>query len=112
MTDQLSSLFEKVTRDMDPEEKKIFTDNINKKLADATIEASNEARAAVKARVADEYFHDFVSEISANQGDRQAIETIKNKYRNVGLPVDNLDLTRAVEDFRGSKIYRPAGGEK
>ena len=53
-----------------------------------------------------EAVYDFVKDVSDNQGNPEAIQNITESYQRAGMKFNNLDLDRAVQDYRSGKLRK------
>ena len=84
---------------LNAEEQEAYEQIKARKEASLDADARAEARQFVKDRAANDYFRDFIAETAKHVGNREKAGEIKERYRRMGLNVDNIDIERAVRDY-------------
>ena len=68
----------------------------------ATLEADAkaEAKQVVKNYAGEQHFRDFVADMAKHSGNPRMLKETKRRYQSLGVPVENIDIARAVADYK------------
>ena len=84
---------------LNAEEREAYEQIKARKQASLDADARAEARQFVKDQAEQQHFRPFIGEMAKHMGNAQKSKEVKERYRQMGLNVDNIDIERAVRDY-------------
>lgn len=85
------------------QERVAYNKILESKKATMEADARAEAKQVVKDYAGDQYFREFIEAMDKFSGNKDRLRETKEHYRKRGIPVDSIDIEKAVRDLRSER---------